>query len=338
MEEKFPGINLPYLYIGMWRATFSWHVEDMDLYGVNYLHHGAPKTWYCVPPQYGYKLEQLAQKLFPDMAETCFNLLRHKAVMIGPDLLKAHNIPFNKLVHEQGTIIVVFPHAYHAGFNHGFNMAEAINFALPRWVEYGKRFRFCVCNDRKKEVVINMEQFIEKIQPDKLELWRRGEDFALHPEDPECLKMYWEDLKSRLELGFIQKHLFGKLKEKLKMKREIDPWFRKKFPISYADELECVVNDKNMNKIVSLGDATKDGISGAEGNYSELKQSESNTRISAEVRHRFKACTKCSGCLEKNCDVCVNCMDKPRNGGTNTIRQKCLKRICKNPIVSVFHG
>jgi hypothetical protein len=41
----------------------------MDLYGVNFLHHGAPKTWYCVPPQYGYKLEKIAAELFPSMAQ-----------------------------------------------------------------------------------------------------------------------------------------------------------------------------------------------------------------------------------------------------------------------------
>ena len=48
-----------YLYFGMWKSTFSWHIEDMDLYGVNYLHYGAPKSWYCVPPEHAHKLEQV---------------------------------------------------------------------------------------------------------------------------------------------------------------------------------------------------------------------------------------------------------------------------------------
>lgn len=57
-SNGLPGVNTPYLYFGMWRATFAWHVEDMDLFSINYIHFGAGKFWYAVPQARASALEQ----------------------------------------------------------------------------------------------------------------------------------------------------------------------------------------------------------------------------------------------------------------------------------------
>ncbi|KAK6621796.1 hypothetical protein RUM44_001603 [Polyplax serrata] len=176
------GVNTAYLYFGMWKTTFAWHTEDMDLYSINYLHFGAPKTWYSIPPEHGRRLERLANGFFPPNARSCPAFLRHKTTLISPPILKQYSIPFNRITQEEGEIMITFPYGYHAGFNHGFNCAESTNFATPRWVEYGKRASQCNC--RGDMVKISMDTFVKRFQPDRYDLWLSGKDIGCHPEDP----------------------------------------------------------------------------------------------------------------------------------------------------------
>ncbi|XP_034748453.1 lysine-specific demethylase 4C isoform X10 [Etheostoma cragini] len=170
------GVNTPYLYFGMWKTTFSWHTEDMDLYSINYLHFGEPKSWYAIPPEHGKRLERLATGFFPNSFKGCEAFLRHKMTLISPSILKKYGIPFDKITQEAGEFMITFPYGYHAGFNHGFNCAESTNFATVRWIDYGKVATQCTCS--KDMVKISMEPFVKRFQPDRYTNWMVGKDSA----------------------------------------------------------------------------------------------------------------------------------------------------------------
>ena len=56
--------------------------------------------------------------------------------------------------------------------------------------------------------------------------------------------------------------------------------------------------------------------------------------ISAKKMSRGKlkrsACRQCEKCLREDCGECVNCMDKPKFGGLNKIKQRCMERRCED--------
>lgn len=152
-----PGVTAPMCYIGSWRANFAWHTEDADLYSINYLHTGAPKAWYCVPPSARARFQSMAASYFPQLAQGCPSFLRHKDIVLSPSVLHQHGIPFTTTVQRPGEFVVITAGAYHCGFNHGFNIAEAVNFATPAWPELGRGARRCMCSP--DAVCIDMRLF-----------------------------------------------------------------------------------------------------------------------------------------------------------------------------------
>ncbi|KAI0084382.1 hypothetical protein BDY19DRAFT_997737 [Irpex rosettiformis] len=146
-EKGLPGVNTPYLYFGMWRATFAWHVEDMDLFSINYIHFGAPKFWYAIPQGRASALETIMRGYFPREVSNCSQFLRHKSFLASPTVLGQSSCRPNCLVQHAGEFVVTFPRGYHAGFNLGFNCAESVNFALNSWLDMGRVAKACECVD-----------------------------------------------------------------------------------------------------------------------------------------------------------------------------------------------
>lgn len=146
LGQSVPGVNTAYLYLGMWKASFAWHLEDVDLYSINYIHFGAPKQWYSISQEDARRFEAAMRAVWPNDAKNCDQFLRHKTYLISPQLLQSqYNIRVNRLVHHEKEFVITFPYGYHSGYNLGYNCAESVNFATESWLDYGKVAKKCNC-------------------------------------------------------------------------------------------------------------------------------------------------------------------------------------------------
>ncbi|XP_022965288.1 lysine-specific demethylase JMJ706-like isoform X1 [Cucurbita maxima] len=144
LENPIPGVTDPMLYIGMLFSMFAWHVEDHYLYSINYHHCGASKTWYGIPGQAALQFENVVrehvytQDILSTVGEDgAFDVLLGKTTLFPPSILLDHKVPVYRAVQKPGEFVITFPRAYHAGFSHGFNCGEAVNFAMGDWFPLG---------------------------------------------------------------------------------------------------------------------------------------------------------------------------------------------------------
>ncbi|KAK3361055.1 hypothetical protein B0T24DRAFT_671693 [Lasiosphaeria ovina] len=185
LGTKVPGVNTAYLYLGMWKATFAWHLEDVDLYSINYLHFGAPKQWYSISQADARRFEAAMKNIWPTDAKACDQFLRHKAFLISPAHLKQHfNITVNKCVSYPGEFVVTYPYGYHSGYNLGYNCAEAVNFALDSWLPMGKIAKKCQCAQAQDSVWVDVYEIERKLRGESTE-YEETEDEEEEDEDQE---------------------------------------------------------------------------------------------------------------------------------------------------------
>ncbi|XVE89996.1 hypothetical protein DITRI_Ditri20bG0041400 [Diplodiscus trichospermus] len=137
-SSDISGVVIPWLYVGMCFSSFCWHVEDHHLYSLNYMHWGAPKIWYGVPGKDSPKLEEAMRKNLPDLFDEQPDLLHKLVTQLSPSILKSEGVPVYRCAQNAGEFVLTFPRAYHAGFNCGFNCAEAVNVAPVDWLPHGQ--------------------------------------------------------------------------------------------------------------------------------------------------------------------------------------------------------
>ncbi|KAK3683433.1 hypothetical protein B0T22DRAFT_384051 [Podospora appendiculata] len=186
LGTKVPGVNTAYLYLGMWKATFAWHLEDVDLYSINYLHFGAPKQWYSISQADARRFEAAMKNIWPTEAKACDQFLRHKAFLISPAHLKQnYNITVNKCVSYPGEFVVTYPYGYHSGYNLGYNCAEAVNFALDSWLPMGKIAKKCQCAEAQDSVWVDVYEIERKLRGESTEYEETEDEEDEDDEDQE---------------------------------------------------------------------------------------------------------------------------------------------------------
>ncbi|OCH95910.1 hypothetical protein OBBRIDRAFT_787757 [Obba rivulosa] len=159
IKSDISGMTVPWTYVGMVFSTFCWHNEDHYTYSINYMHWGETKTWYSVPGAAADKFEAAIRSEAPDLFEAQPDLLFQLVTLMNPQRLREAGVDVYACNQRAGEFVVTFPKAYHAGFNHGLNFNEAVNFALPDWLPFGldcaKRYQ-----EHKKHPVFSHDELL----------------------------------------------------------------------------------------------------------------------------------------------------------------------------------
>lgn len=138
IKTDISGMTVPWLYVGMCFSTFCWHNEDHYTYSANYQHFGATKTWYGIPGADAARFEDAMREAVPELFETQPDLLFQLVTLLQPEQLRKAGVDVYAVDQRAGQFVITFPQAYHAGFNHGFNLNEAVNFAPADWEPFGQ--------------------------------------------------------------------------------------------------------------------------------------------------------------------------------------------------------
>ncbi|XP_057721670.1 putative lysine-specific demethylase JMJ16 isoform X1 [Arachis stenosperma] len=141
------------IHVGMCFTLQKWKVEEHHLYLLSYLHLGEPKVWYSIPRRYAANYETIRKKYLSGLHARQPDIDDNLMMQLSCFILKAEGIPVYRCVQYPREFVLVFPGAYHSGFDCGFNCSESVNFAPLEWLLHGLNVVELYCEKRKKTLI-----------------------------------------------------------------------------------------------------------------------------------------------------------------------------------------
>eukprot|EP01043_Picozoa_sp_COSAG02_P025577 COSAG02_NODE_1442_length_12573_cov_2.397485_7_plen_665_part_00 len=221
------GINAPQLFVARRFSFFAWHTEDLDLFSCNYMHLGAPKTWYAVSAEQRDDFEKAAESIecgrtllkvklkgrgktseepnerSPPASEKVStekvtskerqkfhraSVAYHRLHMTDPAMLAAKGIEITRYIQHPGDLVITLPGAYHGGFSHGVSVAESSNFADEAWLNTG-----IAAEKRMKAVGLQPAFDMNKLIADWNEFKEQAQQVHVRPLTPEGAPLHQVD-------------------------------------------------------------------------------------------------------------------------------------------------
>jgi histone demethylase JARID1 len=194
LDVDISGMTIPWIYVGNTFSTFCWHVEDQYTLSANYQHLGATKKWYGIPAHCAEKFESYMKSLAPDLFAKQPDILHQLITLVSPFKLREAGIECFTANQEPDEYIVTYPRVYHAGFNCGYNLNEAVNFTMTSWLDFG----VLASRDYKKNATKSSLFDIWELMLTVLENFLNVEDEELSNVDLKLIKQCLHYLKPKL--------------------------------------------------------------------------------------------------------------------------------------------
>ena len=195
-------------------------------------------------------------------------------------------------------------------------------------------------NDEPSDIEDNEKVSVWKIYEESKE--NGSESVAGEPGEKAKRKSYSLEVKldaiRRVEAGGVESLDVVALDLRLKPSL-LRSWWENRDKLAKIKSLKDKKAELNRSKVqAELGESLMEvDQAGGETTLEETSQSvlasaapatAYNSRSVEKKKKSRKVCGSCSGCEAEDCGECKHCKDKPKFGGKNTIKQRCLARLC----------